>query len=57
MEEFLKRFHQVSDSAPGAGFYKGLMTAMITLGAFIGMAPSPVSACRSWLFFTISNSL
>lgn len=36
MPEFLDRFEQVSDSAPGAGFYKGLMTAMITLGAFIG---------------------
>ncbi|GAB0132372.1 hypothetical protein EsDP_00000812 [Epichloe bromicola] len=36
MDTFLERFHEVSDSAPGAGFYKGLMTAMITLGAFVG---------------------
>ncbi|KAJ4259549.1 hypothetical protein NW762_007478 [Fusarium torreyae] len=36
MEEFLQRFPEVSDDAPGAGFKKGLMTAMITLGAFIG---------------------
>jgi len=36
MEEFLNRFPEVSDDAPGAGFKKGLMTAMITLGAFIG---------------------
>lgn len=36
MDEFLNRFEQVSDKAPGAGFYKGLMTAMITLGAFVG---------------------
>ncbi|KAH8675185.1 putative MFS monosaccharide transporter [Ilyonectria robusta] len=36
MDEFLNRFPEVSDSASGAGFYKGLMTAMITLGAFIG---------------------
>ncbi|GJN71790.1 hypothetical protein PLICBS_005858 [Purpureocillium lilacinum] len=36
MPEFLGRFEQVSDTASGAGFYKGLMTAMITLGAFIG---------------------
>ena len=36
MDSFLNRFHEVSDTASGAGFYKGLMTAMITLGAFIG---------------------
>lgn len=35
MDHFLNRFPKVSDHAPGAGF-KGLMTAMITLGAFIG---------------------
>ncbi|KAI8713797.1 MFS domain-containing protein [Fusarium sp. LHS14.1] len=36
MDHFLDRFPEVSDEAPGAGFKKGLMTAMITLGAFIG---------------------
>ncbi|KAF7563401.1 hypothetical protein G7046_g740 [Stylonectria norvegica] len=36
MDKFLERFPEVSASASGAGFYKGLMTAMITLGAFIG---------------------
>ncbi|KAF4469560.1 hypothetical protein FALBO_3540 [Fusarium albosuccineum] len=36
MDHFLNRFPEVSDDAPGAGFKKGLMTAMITLGAFIG---------------------
>ncbi|KAI8724175.1 MFS domain-containing protein [Fusarium sp. LHS14.1] len=36
MDHFLDRFPEVSDDAPGAGFKKGLMTAMITLGAFIG---------------------
>ncbi|KAM3434860.1 hypothetical protein MY4824_005190 [Beauveria thailandica] len=36
MDQFLDRFGEVSDTAPGSGFYKGLMTAMITLGAFIG---------------------
>ncbi|KAF5227058.1 hypothetical protein FAUST_12017 [Fusarium austroamericanum] len=36
MDHFLERFPEVSDDAPGAGFKKGLMTAMITLGAFIG---------------------
>ncbi|KJK91655.1 hypothetical protein H633G_04489 [Metarhizium anisopliae BRIP 53284] len=36
MDQFLGRFQEVSDTASGAGFYKGLMTAMITLGAFIG---------------------
>lgn len=39
MDQFLGRFQEVSDTASGAGFYKGLMTAMITLGAFIGMRP------------------
>lgn len=37
MDEFLGRFSEVSDTAPGAGFKKGLMTAILTLGAFIGM--------------------
>ncbi|GJC99078.1 hypothetical protein ColKHC_07904 [Colletotrichum higginsianum] len=36
MDEFLSRFPEVSDHAAGSGFKKGLMTAMITLGAFIG---------------------
>ncbi|RSM12452.1 hypothetical protein CDV31_006293 [Fusarium ambrosium] len=36
MDHFLDRFPEVADDAPGAGFKKGLMTAMITLGAFIG---------------------
>jgi hypothetical protein len=36
MDEFLNRFPEIADSSPGSGFYKGLMTAMITLGAFLG---------------------
>ncbi|KAH9235828.1 hypothetical protein K456DRAFT_1748443 [Colletotrichum gloeosporioides 23] len=36
MSEFLDRFPEVSDDAAGSGFKKGLMTAMIPLGAFIG---------------------
>ncbi|POS70081.1 hypothetical protein DHEL01_v211526 [Diaporthe helianthi] len=36
MDEFLSRFPDVSEQAAGAGFKKGLMTAMITLGALIG---------------------
>ncbi|KAI8648319.1 MFS domain-containing protein [Fusarium sp. Ph1] len=36
MARFLDRFPEVGNDAPGAGFKKGLMTAMITLGAFIG---------------------
>lgn len=36
MDHFLDRFPQVSDTASGAGFFKGLMTAMITLGALVG---------------------
>ena len=36
MEEFLNRFPEVSDEASGSGFKKGLMTAIIPLGAFIG---------------------
>lgn len=34
--QFLDRFQEVADSAPGGGFYKGLLTAMIELGAFLG---------------------
>ncbi|KAK1595542.1 general substrate transporter [Colletotrichum navitas] len=36
MDQFLERFPEVSDNAAGSGFKKGLMTAMITLGAFVG---------------------
>lgn len=36
MPQFLEQFPEVSATASGAGFLKGLMTAMIELGAFIG---------------------
>ncbi|KAF1355726.1 general substrate transporter [Lizonia empirigonia] len=35
MEQFLHTFPRVSDTASGAGFWKGLMTAMLELGALI----------------------
>lgn len=34
--QFLQRFGQIADGASGAGFWKGLLTAMIELGALIG---------------------
>ena len=34
--QFLARFPSVAETASGAGFWKGLMTAMIELGALIG---------------------
>lgn len=37
MPQFLDRFDRVSDTASGAGFWKGLLTAMIELGALLGM--------------------
>ena len=36
MDHFLARFPEVGPDAPGAGFQKGILTAMIELGAFIG---------------------
>ncbi|KAG4441560.1 hypothetical protein IFR05_002945 [Cadophora sp. M221] len=36
MPQFLERFPEVSETASGGGFYKGLMTGMIELGALIG---------------------
>lgn len=36
MPQFLDDFPEVSPTASGAGFLKGLMTAMIELGAFLG---------------------
>ncbi|KAK7533663.1 putative MFS monosaccharide transporter [Phyllosticta citricarpa] len=36
MPQFLEWFPQVSASASGGGFYKGLLTAMIELGALLG---------------------
>lgn len=36
MPQFLERFERVSETASGAGFWKGFLTAMIQLGALIG---------------------
>lgn len=36
MSQFQKRFPEISPDASGAGFWKGLMTAMIELGALMG---------------------
>lgn len=36
MPQFLDRFPRVAENAAGAGFWKGLLTAMIELGALIG---------------------
>jgi hypothetical protein len=36
MPSFLDRFPEVSSAASGGGFYKGLMTGMIELGALLG---------------------
>ncbi|OCT45448.1 High-affinity glucose transporter [Cladophialophora carrionii] len=36
MDQFLDQFPRVSETASGAGFWKGFMTAMIELGALIG---------------------
>lgn len=37
MPQFLEEFPEVSADASGSGFKKGLMTAVLELGAFIGM--------------------
>lgn len=36
MPQFQQRFPEISPDASGAGFWKGLMTAMIELGALLG---------------------
>ena len=43
MPQFLARFARVSDTASGAGFWKGLLTAMIELGALMGAINQGVS--------------
>jgi hypothetical protein len=40
MPQFLNRFGRVAETASGAGFWKGLLTAMIELGALIGLLPN-----------------
>lgn len=35
-DQFLNRFPRVSETASGAGFWKGLITAMLELGALLG---------------------
>lgn len=36
MDQFTKKYPQVSNSHPGHGFYTGFMTGMLELGAFLG---------------------
>lgn len=36
MDQFQKQFPEIVPGSSGAGFWKGLMTAMIELGAFLG---------------------
>jgi Sugar (and other) transporter len=36
MDQFLQQFPRVSEHASGAGFWMGLLTALIELGAFLG---------------------
>jgi hypothetical protein len=44
MPQFLARFPRVSETASGAGFWKGLLTAMIELGALLGEIQQDFSA-------------
>ena len=50
MPQFLTRFARVSDTASGAGFWKGLLTAMIELGALLGAINQGVSVLCSISF-------
>lgn len=50
MPQFLARFARVSDSASGAGFWKGLLTAMIELGALLGALNQGVSLLLYYIF-------
>ncbi|KAJ6057159.1 uncharacterized protein N7446_008057 [Penicillium canescens] len=55
MPQFLEEFPDVSPSAPGAGFKKGLMTAILELGAFLGALNQGWIAdkiSRKWSIFT-----
>ena len=36
MPQFLARIGRIDESVPNSGFWKGLLTAMIELGAFLG---------------------
>lgn len=66
MPTFVDRFARVSETASGAGFWKGLMTAMIELGALIGAINQGWIADKisrkysifvAVIFFTIGSSL
>lgn len=66
MDQFLNRFPRVSETASGAGFWKGLMTAMLELGALIGALVAGYLAdklSRKWsivvavIIFTIGSIL
>ena len=46
MPQFLDHFPRVAETAAGAGFWKGLLTAMIELGALIGQSLA-VNFCLS----------
>ena len=58
MPQFLDQFPRVSATASGAGFWKGLLTAMIELGALIGQPP--FRSCRypyQYLFRCLESRL
>lgn len=50
MPQFLARFSNISDATSRAGFWKGLLTAMIELGALIGAINQGVSVLLYHLF-------
>ena len=54
MPQFLDQFPEVSANASGAGFKKGLMTAMIELGAFLGLS-SAIKSLLQGLMYTRRN--
>lgn len=41
MKQFQKQFPELADGAPSQGFYKGLVTALLELGAFVGAFSAP----------------
>lgn len=64
MEEFTEQFPEIAESSTSSGFHKGLLTAMIELGAFVGAIIAPFVAdhySRRWsirvgcVFFLIGS--
>lgn len=57
MPQFLQRFSRIEDGAASADFWKGLLTAMLQLGAFFGAYHHQSTPQHSFEMLTSTGAL